>query len=957
MSINIPLFSWCPTCHLDFQFQVIKTMKISILTILILIAILQPVYTSSSADLIDFHDRWALLIGVGQYSAESGIGQLNYPADDINVMRQMLIQYGGFSEDHIKTLSESQATYRGVNEEFQKLKGKVQSEDLVVFYFSGRGSRVKDNIFIDAETDRLDECFLLYDTILGEDETPISNYIRDDEIGKHLKRLGAKQSVVIIDACYQGNNAEEKGVTASSTTSDSIVYDGMSGDFLPVGTVVLEACAPNETTSDGAFTSLLTELATSGNNDIITDGIITMEEFHVYVNAEDKLSRQKPRLVDPESRAAQVSLVNPLLEVISQPAGAMIFVDDKERGATPTHLVLPIGRHKLEVRKRGYYVWDNAGSLIEIIQPGTQQPLTDIVLTPVQVTGEVRFRDSNLPVKGATVVILGARNIPPATTDEQGRFLFDDWSQADFSENAKYEIRVSDESERFQAKSQSLKDLLSDLTSDISLEPIMVDRQITVTVKVTNAARNIPMPNAVVQLDQQQIMDDNRDGVFETHRINPLDSVTLQVYQEGYETTDGDDVYAKNITITPETHEYTRQVKLTPAFNIYSAEVTNQSDEPVAGVIVILNGEQLGDATNRGGIAEGQRHLAPDEQISLQLQKDGYELFNGSILPERLEYRRYRLSISLVVTPISLLVVDEGNKPVKGVQINTDGRLTATTDANGKATISVYRPPNTEVSLDVIYASPKREITKATKLQVLEGGGFKMLEPGFAEVIGATLKIHLPLPPEVILSVTVQEQDKKPIPGMTVMVNGKAYGEKTALTGKSDISFRIAIDENTPPKLEFERYGKIYEPQETDFRNIGTNKYTAFVNLQISYGKIELTADTKVAEQKINLFVNAEVSLDEETKTHRLPATMQVFPGTHQLRILIDDVPLYGEQLTIAENETKPIPLTLPLSDAWRACLTTLRDAPNDAQVLQSAEEIARALGRYDLAQTFRKRR
>ena len=934
-------------------------MKISILTLLILITIIQPVYTassqtadtSSSADLIEFQNRWAFLIGVGQYPAESGVGQLNSPANDANAMRQMLIQYGGFSEEHIIILSEAQATYRGVNKAFQMLRNQVQPEDLVVFYFSGRGSRVADNFLIDSETDKLDECFLLYDTVL-ENGAPISNYIRDDEIGKHLSRLGAKQSVVIIDACYRGNKAEEKGLTVSSTTSGSIVYDGMSGDFLPSGTVVLEACAPDETTLDGAFTSLLTELATSGND---SDGIITIEEFHAY--AKEQLSRQTPQLVDPESRAAQVSLVNPLLEVISQPESATIFVDDEEHGTTPKHLMLPTGRHKIELRKRGYRVWDNAGSLIEIMQPGTQPPI-DITLTPVQVTGEVRFRNSNLPVEGATVTIVGASNIPPATTNEQGRFVFNDWSQDDLSESDEYEISISDENGRYEAKAPLPKENIVDFTSDISLGTITVDRRITVTITVTNVARDIQMPNAVVQLNQQQITYDNRNGVFETPIINPLDSVTLQVSQEGYETTDGDEFYKETITIDLETHKYTRQVQLTPALNTYSVEVTNQFKEPVVGVTVILNGERLGNVTNLDGSAEGQRRLAPDEPMSIQLQKDGYELFDRSIRPERLEYRRYRLPMRLDVIRISLLAVDKSDiMPVEGVRINTDGRFTATTDANGKATISVYRPPNTEVSLDVIYASPKREITKATKLQVLEGGGFKMLEPGFAEVIGATLKIHLPLPPEVILSVTVQEQDKKPIPGMTVMVNGKAYGEKTALTGKSDISFRIAIDENTPPKLEFERYGKIYEPQETDFRNIGTNKYTAFVNLQISYGKIELTADTKVAEQKINLFVNAEVSLDEETKTHRLPATMQVFPGTHQLRILIGGVPLYSEQLKIAENETTPIPLPLSLSDAWRACLLTLREAPNDAQVLQPAEEIAKALRRENLVQTFRQRR
>jgi len=932
-------------------------MKISILTILILMANIQSVYTFSSVDFIDFPERWALLVGVGEYPATSSIEQLKSPADDVKAMRQMLTQYGGFPEQNITELSENQTTYRSVNKAFQKLKNQVKSEDLVVFYFSGRGSRVADNVFIDSETDKLDECLLLYDTIL-ENGTPVSNHIRDDEIGKLLRRLNAKQSVVIIDACYQGNNAEEKGVTASSTASSSTTYDGMSEDFLPAGTVVLEACAPDETTLDGAFTSLLTELAKAGND---SDGITTIEEFHAH--AKNKLKLQEPQLVDLESRAAQVSLVHPLLEVISQPIGATIFVNDKERGATPKSLILPIGLHKIKVRKRGYHLWDNAESSIEIRQPGIQRlPIDIITLTPVQMTGEVKFRNSNRPVEGATVKIMGARNIPQTKTDKQGRFVFNDWSQNDLSEDDEYEIGILDEGGRCQTESLTLK-VPSDFTRDIPLGTIPVDRRITVTVTVTNALRKIKMPNAVVQLNQQQILDENLDGVFETPIINPLNSVALRVYQMGYETTDGDEVYKETITIAPETHKYPKPVQLKPALHTYSVKVTNQFREPVPSVTIILNGEQLGNVTTSDGIAEGQRHLAPDEPMSLQLKKNGYELFNRSIQPERLERRafhQYRIPIQLDVIRISLLAVDESDIPVKGVQINADNRPTATTDAEGKATVSIYRPPNKEISLDIVYESKEHQIRKTTILQALKDGLFKILAPGLAEAIGATgLKIYLPIPPEIRLSMTVQEQDKEPLPKMMVMVNGKAYGETTS-TGKSKIHGRIAIVENAPPKLEFNKYGETYKPQKTNFESTGTNAYTALVTLQIPYGKIEIAANTKVmkvTEQEISLYVDAEVELDEETQIHRLPATIPVFPGTHQLRILMGGTILYRGLLKIARNETKPIHLTLPVHEAWRACLLTLQKMPNDVQVLQSAEEIANALKREDLASTLHQRR
>jgi len=831
--------------------------KIFILTFLILTAIIQTVHTSSGADLIDFQDRWALLVGVGQYPSESGINTLTSPANDVKEMQQMLIQYGGFLKEHIIDLSESRAKCDGVRDAFQKLENQVKPEDLIVFYFSGRGSRVADDVFPDSEKDTLDECLLLYDTVL-ENGMPIDKYIRDDEIGKHLSRLGAKQSVVIIDACYQGNNIDEKGVTVSSKTNGSGVYDGMSGDFLPPGIIVLEACAHDKTTFDGEFTSFLKKIPELFKD---PDGIIDLNTLHIY--AKSHLSYLAPRLFDPKSRAARVSLIHPFLKVISQPTGATISVDGKKCGATPTEcLILPTGQRKLEVCKRGYRVWDNLGRLIDIKKPGRIQKPIDIKLTPVQVTGEVRFRNSNLPIKGATVTIVGAKNIPPTTTDKEGQFVFNDWSQNDLPESDEYEILISDESGRFGRKKLPLK-VPGDFTTDYSLGTITVDRHITVTITVTNVVENFPMPNALVKLDQEQIPNDNQDGIFENTITNPPNSVMLQVSKDGYETIYGDEIHKETITIASENHKYIQQVQLTPALNTYSAEVTTQSQKPVAGVIVILNGEQLGQATNSNGTSEGQRRIAPDKSMSLQVQKGESELFNDYIRPEKSEYRRYRLPI----------------------------------------------------------------------------------------------QVTLPIPPpEVELLMTVEDQGKKPIQGMVVMVNGKNYG-KTKSTGTIDIRGRITIVNNEPPNFEFEKYGRTYKPQKTEFEGVGTNSYTVLVTLQIPYGKIEMVAETEVEGQNVNLYVNAEVSLDKETQIQRLPATIPVFPGTHQLRILIGGIPLYSKPLKIGKNETVPVNLMLTLSDAWRVCLLTLKEVSNEVQILESAERIAKALDREYLAQTFYQRR
>jgi len=916
--------------------------------IALLWTIVSPSASSSDAQNVplEFNQQWAILVGVGQYPVKSGIGQLNAPVDDVSTMRQMLIQYASFPTEHIIDLLEARATYRGVNDVFQKLKNQVQPEDLVVFYFSGRGSRVADKVFIDSETDKLDECFLLYDAVV-ENGMPVSNYMRDDEIGKQLKGLGAKQYVVIIDTCYQGNNAGEKGVTASYATSSSLVYDDMSGDFLPSGTIVLEACSPNETTLDGVFTSLLDELAQPGND---SDGIITIQEWHEY--ATNLLNQQVPQLVNPGS-ANQVSLVHPLVEIISQPKSATIWVNDEERGMTPKQLILPIGRHKIELRRRGYHRWNNSGSLVEIRQQGKEQPITSRLI-PLKVTGKITCRNSK-PVNGATVKILGARGIPPIKTNELGVFVFSDWSKDVLWESSGYEINISHENEHCQTTSIPLQNLapdLGDFTADVSLGTIEVDRRATFAIKVTNAYRNTLISNAVVLLDQKEAIYSNRDDLFKTSIMNPPSSVTLQVFRMGYET------YEEIITIGHEKHEYTPQVQLNPALNTYSVKVANQFEEPIAGVNVILNDEPLEEITNSEGIAVAQRRIAPEEEISLQMQKEGYELFNGLVQFERSEYQIYRLPIQLDVTRISLLVVDEVNLPVKDVQINIDKELIATSDAKGEAAISIYRPPNTKISLGFVYTSMKHQIAETIRLQSLGGGRFEILASGLAEAVGNTLKVHLPIPPEVRLSLTVQNQNMNPLQGMAVLVDGKAYDKKTTSTGKVEMPARIRIVDDKPPKFEFEKYGEKYTAQETSFARSSTNEYSALVTLHIPYGEIHIQVNAEVAEQKVdNLAVNLEVLLDEETQTYRLPATISVLPGTHQLTIKIVDMPLYSKQLKIAKNEKISISLPLQSYVLWRACLLTLQDEPNDIKVLQSAEKMAQAFRREDLVETFRKRR
>lgn len=173
-------------------------MKKSSAAILIIISIL---FCSSSS----YAARKALLVGVAKYqnlpAVSNGrmVENLKGPVNDVNIMKDALKTYYGFTEKDIKILNNNEATRANIEALFDNWLVKESKEgDLVLFYFSGHGSKVKD--FNGDEDDGYDEVLLPYDT------APNSGYniIVDDELGMWLQRLHGRRVVTILDSCYSG---------------------------------------------------------------------------------------------------------------------------------------------------------------------------------------------------------------------------------------------------------------------------------------------------------------------------------------------------------------------------------------------------------------------------------------------------------------------------------------------------------------------------------------------------------------------------------------------------------------------------------------------------------------------------------------------------------------------------------------------------------------------------------
>ncbi len=161
----------------------------------------------------------ALLIGVGRYR----ISEADLPGvdQDLAMMREVARTLG-FAESQIKVLVDSEATLDGIRDAIDRwLVRPTTAGDRVLFYHSGHGSRVPDAS--GDERDGSDEALLPFDfedlaLVAGggaaggqavggrprPGRAPLRNVLLDDELGRLLAAIPARQVVVLVDSCHSG---------------------------------------------------------------------------------------------------------------------------------------------------------------------------------------------------------------------------------------------------------------------------------------------------------------------------------------------------------------------------------------------------------------------------------------------------------------------------------------------------------------------------------------------------------------------------------------------------------------------------------------------------------------------------------------------------------------------------------------------------------------------------------
>ncbi|MCC5652322.1 caspase family protein [Nostoc sp. XA013] len=142
--------------------------------------------------------KLALLIGINQYPK---ISALSGCLTDVELQRELLIHRFGFQRSDILTLTEEQASRGFIEAAFLDHLGKqAKPGDLVVFHFSGYGSRVK----LETSPDIIQNALV---TANESQNSQIVNYILEETLLLLLRSLPTDRVTAVLDTSYYAPSA------------------------------------------------------------------------------------------------------------------------------------------------------------------------------------------------------------------------------------------------------------------------------------------------------------------------------------------------------------------------------------------------------------------------------------------------------------------------------------------------------------------------------------------------------------------------------------------------------------------------------------------------------------------------------------------------------------------------------------------------------------------------------
>ena len=264
-------------------------------------------------------ERYALLIGIGQYSQDSGWPVI-HGDNDVSIIKPLLFEQG-FKDDNVAVLVNSSATKAAIMSALEELRRRVDQGDVVYIHFSGHGQQVTD---LDGdESDHYDEAWIPYDARKKYEAGVYEggNHILDDELNLYLNglrsKVGARGKIVLVaDACHSGSGSrgfsEDEDVFVRGTNEKFKIPGGGSNVIKkesPVYWLYVGACKPYQTNyehkaTDGTYYGSLSYVIANGKTDLVNSDY--RDVINLWKAALVEITRY-PQDLDDEGRPSRRS--------------------------------------------------------------------------------------------------------------------------------------------------------------------------------------------------------------------------------------------------------------------------------------------------------------------------------------------------------------------------------------------------------------------------------------------------------------------------------------------------------------------------------------------------------------------------------------------------------------------------------------------------------------------------
>jgi hypothetical protein len=204
---------------------------------------------------------WAMVVGVAAYN---DIPALNYTDDDAYKMYAFLRspEGGGIPDEQIQVLIDENATRKNILRNMDLLFQKADSNDIIIFYFSGHGLR---------------------DSFLPIDSDGYLNKVKHSEIKRIFRNSPAKYKLCIADACHAGGITKDKNIRYVGTSYYYDAFKETHGEIaFMLSSKAEEISIESAKLRQSIFTHFLIK-GLKGKADENKDNLVTISEVYNYV--------------------------------------------------------------------------------------------------------------------------------------------------------------------------------------------------------------------------------------------------------------------------------------------------------------------------------------------------------------------------------------------------------------------------------------------------------------------------------------------------------------------------------------------------------------------------------------------------------------------------------------------------------------------------------------------------